>query len=181
MLTIGTAAPSCDCPADAEEDGHKQMGDHVHEHARWQRGGAAHKIQGNVLLHLVGALTSVPLTCLRTCPLVCPPLLLPWQACFDEVKIALNIDNLEEFNDTFSTREDQNFAIVKHINALNEDAAVLEEKIERARRDRAALVYVKSSSSSASSLSRPLPLQLTPLRHTQLLLCRRQRGPQAHP
>jgi len=68
-----------------------------------------------------------------------------YRTMFAEVKIALGVKDLDEFNETFSAREDQNFAIVQHINQLNEEAAQLEEEIDRVKTKAKTVVYVDVS------------------------------------
>jgi len=58
------------------------------------------------------------------------------------VKKELGVADIDEFNETFSAREDQNFAIVQHINTLNEEASQLEEEIDRVKRKAKDVVYV---------------------------------------
>ena len=64
-----------------------------------------------------------------------------YRTMFGEVKRALGVKDLDEFNETFSAREDQNFVIVQHINTLNEEAAQLEERIERVKTKAKDVVY----------------------------------------
>jgi hypothetical protein len=65
-----------------------------------------------------------------------------YRAMFAEVKRALGVRDLDEFNETFSAREDQNFAIVQHINHLNEEASQLEEHIDKVKTKAKNVVYV---------------------------------------
>ena len=68
------------------------------------------------------------------------------------MKKALGVADIDEFNETFSAREDQNFAIVQHINSLNEEASQLEEQIDNVKRKAKNVVCVQLLQHSALSI-----------------------------